>query len=89
MGTTQVILLIIGITGTILAFLSLYQMVTTKGEIKRSSCVLLATGQMLVSPYATLNLLTESGVQWKIIFVLVLLTGLIAVFNLASNTKKK
>jgi hypothetical protein len=64
-------------------------MFTTKGETKRSTLALLAAGQMLVTPLATFNLLTESGMLWKFIFAVVLLSGLITVFNLASDTKEK
>ena len=86
---TQVVLWIIGGIGTILTCVALFRMFTTKGKIKKSYWAMFATGQMLVTPYATFNLLTESGVMWKIIFVAVLLPGLIAVFNLASYTNEK
>lgn len=89
METTQVVLWIIGGIGTILAFVALYQILTTKGKTKKSSWSLFAAGQMLVTPYATFNLLTESGMLWKFIFAVVLLSGLIAVFNPASDTKEK
>jgi hypothetical protein len=42
---------------------------------------------MLVTPYATFNLLTESGILWKIIFAAVLLSGLYAVCRLTENKK--
>lgn len=86
---TQVVLWIIGGIGTILTCVALSRMFTTKGKIKKSYWAMFATGQMLVTPYATFNLLTESGMLWKFIFVAVLLPGLIAVFNLASDTKEK
>jgi len=78
---TQTVLWIIAVIGTALACVSLFQ--------KRKNYALLAAGQMLVAPYATFNLLTESGILWKFIFAVVLLAGLIAVFNLNGNTKKK
>jgi hypothetical protein len=89
MTTTQAVLWIMGFIGAILACVALYQIITCKGKIKRNTWALFATGEMLVTPSATINLLTESGMLWKIIFAAVLLSGLIAVFNLTSNTKEK
>jgi len=89
MTTTQAILWIIGGIGVILTCVYIYQMFTTKGRTKRSTHALLATGQMLAIPYATVNLLTKSGIQWKLIFVVVILAGVIAIFNLVSDTKEK
>ena len=87
MTTTQVVLWIMGAIGAILACVALFKMFTTKAETKRSTWALLAAGQMLVTPYATFNLLTESGMLWKFIFVFVLLPGFIAVHNLSKNEK--
>jgi len=87
MTTTQVILWCICGIGVILACIALFQMFTTKGETKRSTLALLAAGQMLITPQATFNLLTESCMLWKFIFVFVLLPGLIAVHNLSKNEK--
>lgn len=84
---TQTILWVIAVIGTVLAGVSLFQMFTTKGKTKRSTHALLAAGQMLITPYATFNLLTESGMLWKFVFVFVLLPGLIAVHNLSKNEK--
>ena len=78
---TLTILWVIAVIGTALTGASLFQ--------KKQKYTLLAAGQMLVAPVATVNLLTESGILWKIIFATVLLSGLIAVFNLASDTKEK
>ncbi len=89
MTTTQVVLWIMSGIGTILACIAVFQLWITKGTTKKSTWALLATGQMLVTPYATVNLLTESGILWKFIFVAVLLAGLIAVFNLTSHSKEK
>jgi len=86
---TQAVLWVMGAIGTILACITIFKLWTTKGTTKKSTWALLATGQMLVTPYATVNLLTETGILWKVIFVVVLLAGLIAVFNLASYTKEK
>ncbi len=87
MTTTQVVLWIIAGIGTILAGTAIFQASTTKGETKKSSFALFAAGQMLVTPYATFNLLTESGILWKIIFAAVLLSGLYAVCRLTENKK--
>ena len=87
MTTTQVVLWIMGAIGAILDCVALFKMFTTKAETKRSTWALLAAGQMLVTPYATFNLLTESGMLWKFIFVFVLLPGFIAVHNLSKNEK--
>jgi hypothetical protein len=89
MTTTQVVLWIMGAIGAILACIAIFQLWTTKGTTKKSTWALLATGQMLVTPYATVNLFTESGILWKFIFVAVLLAGLIAVFSLTSHSKEK
>lgn len=78
---TLTILWVIAVIGTALTGASIFQ--------KKQKYTLLAAGQMLVAPCATVNLLTESGILWKIIFAIVLLSGLIAVFNLASDTKEK
>ena len=78
---TQTILWVIAVIGTVLAGVSLFQ--------KKQKYTLLAAGQMLVAPCATFNLLTESGILWKIIFAVVLLAGLRAVFYLAVNQEEK
>ena len=87
--TTQVVLGILAGIGTILAGLALFHAYYTKWLTKRAAWALLAAGQTLVTPYATFNLLTEIGIMWKFVFAAVLLTGLVAAFNLASNTKEK
>lgn len=78
---TITVLWIIAVIGTVLAGISIFQ--------KKQKHALLAAGQMLVAPCATLNLLTDSGILWKIIFVAVLLAGLRAVFCLAVNQEEK
>ena len=78
---TQTVIWIIAVIGTALACVFVFQ--------KKKNYALLAAGQMLVAPYATFNLLTENGMLWKIIFVLVVLAGLIAVYCLAVNQKEK
>lgn len=87
METTQLILWILAGIGVILAGKALFQVTATKSGVKKGDLALLAAGQMLVSPYATFNLITESGILWKIVFVGVLVPGLIAVYYLANNKK--
>ena len=86
---TQVVLWVMASMGVILAGSSVFQACTTEGKTKRSTWALLAAGQMLASPYATYNLLTESGMIWKVIFLTVLVPGIIAVCFLASDKNDK
>ena len=83
METIRVVLWIMFGIGTILSGPTLFQNAT------RKSYALLVAGDMLVIPLATFNLLTENGILWKIMFASVFLSGLSAVFNLASYTKEK
>ena len=83
METIRVVLWIMFGIGAILSGPTLFQNAT------RKSYALLVAGDMLVIPLATFNLLTENGILWKIMFASVFLSGLIAVFNLASYTKEK
>ncbi len=87
METTQIIIWIIGGIGAILDCVFLYQMIVKK--VNKSTWTLFAIGQMLITPSATINLLTKSGMLWKIIFGLILLSGIIAIIDIASDSKKK
>ena len=75
--------------GVILAGSAVFKMFTTEGKTKRSAWALLAAAQMLASPYATYNLITESGVIWKVVFLTVLVPGIVAVCFLASDKNYK
>ena len=87
METTEKILLIIGVIGAVLLAVNVFQIVT-KRKTKKSNYGIRAAGNMLILPYATFCVINKDT-WWTVIFVLMLVSSLIAIFNLASDTKEK
>lgn len=86
---TSKILAIMFLIGVVLFMVSNFQVLKSKGKIKKSTLALVLATIIIILPWETFNLITESTIGLKISFIMTLLFGLISVLYLASDTKEK
>ena len=86
---TNKILTITFLIGIVLFITSGFQIIKSKGKIKKSNLALLAATLICILPMETADLVTENSTANKIGFIMTFLSLICIVLNFASDTKEK
>jgi uncharacterized membrane protein HdeD (DUF308 family) len=84
---TESILNLIACIGFAVFLIGIISIWKSKGDNKKRGWALVTAGQVLVLPYATVNLITERNTLFRIVFLIIWASVFVAMYYLMSSNE--